>query len=98
MFEQPGDQQIAPDEDATTGEGTAADPQQGGDADAQQGGDADAQQVADAVDQQAQESSGTAAEGEPEVPDDASQKIREAQEHIERLNMDEQRSQAKRVM
>ena len=82
MFEQPGDQQIAPDEDATPGEGT----------------DADAQQVAEAVDQQAQESSGTAAEAEPEVPDDASQKIREAQEHIDRLNMDEQRSQAKRVM
>lgn len=82
MFEQPGDQQIAPDEDATPAEGT----------------DADAGQFADAVDQQAQQSSGTAAEAEPEVPDDASQKIREAQEHIDRLNMDEQRSQAKRAM
>ena len=80
MFEQPGDQQIAPNEDASPGEG------------------ADAEQFADAVDQQAQQSDGTAAEAAPEVPDDASQKIREAQEHIDRLNMDEQRSQAKRVM
>lgn len=83
MFEQPGDQQVEPTEDATAG---------------QPGEGADEQQFAAAVDQQAQESSGTAAEAEPEVPDDASRKIQEAQEHIDRLNMDEQRSQAKRAI
>ena len=82
MFEQPGDQQIAPNEDATPGEGS----------------DPNAEQFADAVDQQAQESSGTAAEAEPEVPDDASEKMREAQEHIGRLNMDEQRNRAKKAI
>ena len=85
MFEQPGDQQVDPTEDATAGaEGAGADPA--------------AQEVAAAVDQQAQESSGTAAESEPEVPDDASEKIAAAQQHIDNLNMDEQRSAAKRAI
>jgi hypothetical protein len=55
-------------------------------------------EVADAVDQQAAESSGTAAEQEPEVPDDASAKIAAAQEHIDNLNMDEEREAAKRAI
>lgn len=53
--------------------------------------------VASAVDQQAAESSGTSAEDEPEVPDDASQTIAAAQEHINKLNMDDQRSAAERA-
>lgn len=53
--------------------------------------------IASAVDQQAAESSGTAAEAEPEVPDDASQKIAAAQDHINRLNMDNERDAAKRT-
>ena len=56
------------------------------------------EQFAAAVDQQAAESSGTAAEGAPEVPDDASRKIAAAQEHIDNLNMDQQREAAKRAM
>ena len=83
MFEQPGDQQVDPAEDATT---------------ADEGPGADDEQFADAVDQQAQDSSGTAAEDEPEVPDDASQKMAAAQQHIDNLNMDEQRSQAKKAI
>ena len=71
-----------------------ADPQ------AAEGGERDQgdEQVAAAVDQQASESSGAAAEGAPEVPDDAGQKIAAAQEHIDRLNMDQQREAAKRAM
>ena len=55
-------------------------------------------QVAAAVDQQAQQSSGTAAEAAPEVPDDAGQTIKRAQEHIDNLNMDQERAAAKRAM
>lgn len=53
--------------------------------------------VASAVDQQAAESSGTSAEDEPEVPDDASQTIAAAQQHIDKLNMDDQRQAAERA-
>jgi hypothetical protein len=64
------------------------------------GADADGadSQVAAAVDEQAAESSGAAAEQEPEVPDDASATIARAQEHIENLDMDEEREAAKRAM
>ena len=54
--------------------------------------------IAAAVDEQAAQSSGSAAEGEPEVPDDASAKIAAAQEHIDKLNMDEEREAAKKAM
>ncbi|HEV2787686.1 MAG TPA: hypothetical protein VGV67_14910 [Solirubrobacteraceae bacterium] len=92
MFEQPGDQQVDPTEEATTGdEGPAAEGSAG-----EESGE-DTEQVAAAVDEQAQESSGSAAEGAPEVPDDASQTIAAAQEHIDSLNMDEQRSAAKKA-
>jgi hypothetical protein len=60
--------------------------------------DAGADEVAAAVDEQAAQSSGSAAEGEPEVPDDASAKIKAAQEHIDNLNMDEEREAAKKAM
>lgn len=53
--------------------------------------------VASAVDQQAAASSGTAAEAEPEVPDDASEKIAAAQDHINRLNMEGERQAAERT-
>lgn len=59
------------------------------------GGDAD---LAAAVDAQAASSSGTAAETAPEVPDDASAKIAAAQQHIDSLDMDEERAAAKRAM
>ncbi len=54
--------------------------------------------VVDAVDQQAAASDGSAAAGEPEVPDDASAKIAAAQEHINKLDMDEERAAAKKAM
>ena len=53
--------------------------------------------VASAVDEQAAESSGTSAEAEPEVPDDASETIAAAQQHINKLNMDEERQAAERA-
>ncbi len=62
---------------------------------AEESGDAG---IAEAVDIQAGVSDGTAAEAEPEVPDDASETIRAAQEHIDNLNMDEEREAAKRAM
>ena len=55
-------------------------------------------ELADAVDEQAAASSGTAAEAAPEVPDDASSTIARAQEHIDNLDMDEERAAAKRAM
>lgn len=55
-------------------------------------------EIAAAVDQQAEQSSGSAAEAAPEVPDDASEKIAAAQEHIDKLNMDREREAAKRAM
>lgn len=70
-----------------------ADPQAGA-----EGADAGDEQVADAVDQQAAESGGTSAEEEPEVPDDASQKMAAAKEHIDNLNMDQEREAAKRTI
>jgi hypothetical protein len=65
-----------------------------------EGAEADAADtdLAAAVDEQAAASSGTAAEAEPEVPSDASDKIARAQEHIDNLNMDEERAAAKRAM
>jgi len=55
------------------------------------------QAVASAVDQQAAQSDGSAAEAEPEVPDDASAKIAAAQQHIDNLNMDAEREAAERT-
>jgi hypothetical protein len=60
--------------------------------------DAGDENIAAAVDQQAAESSGAAAESAPEVPDDASAKIAAAQEHIDNLNMDEEREAAKKAI
>ena len=62
------------------------------------GGDTGDSEIAAAVDEQAAQSSGTAAEAEPEVPDDASAKIQAAQEHIDNLNMDEEREAAKKAI
>lgn len=53
--------------------------------------------VVDAVDQQAAASDGTAAEAEPEVPDDASSTIARAQDHINKLDMDSERAAAKKA-
>jgi hypothetical protein len=85
MFEEQVDEQVeAADDSATDVEGAGADT-----------GDSD---LAAAVDQQAAASDGTAAEAEPEVPDDASDTIARAQEHIDSLNMDEERAAAKRAI
>jgi hypothetical protein len=62
------------------------------------GADSGDSDVAAAVDEQAAQSSGSAGEGEPEVPDDASAKIAAAQEHIDNLNMDEEREAAKKAI
>ena len=59
--------------------------------------DADTAATADAVDQQAAASDGTAAEQEPEVPDDSSEKIKTAQEHINKLDMDQERNAAEQA-
>ncbi len=52
------------------------------------------QEVAAAVDAQADESSGAAAEQEPEVPDDARETIARAQDHIDNLDMTQERKAA----
>lgn len=54
-------------------------------------------EVASAVDRQAATSSGKAAEQEPEVPAGASEAIRRAEEHIDKLDMDEEREAAERT-
>jgi hypothetical protein len=85
MFEEQVDQPVEAAEDTSAEvEGTSAD-----------AGDAG---LAAAVDQQAAVSDGAAAEAAPEVPDDASARISAAQEHIDNLNMEEERAAAKRVM
>ena len=83
------DETVEPAEDETTAEAEGAEETEADSADSE---------VAAAVDQQAAESAGTAAEQEPEVPDDASEKIAAAQEHIDNLNMDAEREAAKRAM
>ncbi|HWC26026.1 MAG TPA: hypothetical protein VG474_05520 [Solirubrobacteraceae bacterium] len=54
-------------------------------------------EMASAVDEQAAQSSGTSAESEPEVPDDARETIERAQQHIDNLNMDQEREASKRA-
>lgn len=54
--------------------------------------------MVDAVDQQAAASDGSASEAEPEVPDDASDTIKAAQAHIGNLDMDQQRTAAKKAI
>jgi hypothetical protein len=83
------DETVEPAGEETTAEAEGAEATEADSADSE---------VAAAVDQQAAESPGTAAEQEPEVPDDASAKIAAAQEHIDNLNMDEEREAAKRAM
>jgi len=74
-----------------TAEDTTADTEGAADDDA---AGSDAAANADAMDQQAATSEGTAAEEEPEVPDDSSDTIRAAQEHINTLDMDQERNAA----
>ena len=69
------------------------------DADADAGAD-DAAAAADADDVGRQASQGGAGETvlkQPEVPDDANDKIAAAQEHINKLNMDAEREAAERA-
>jgi hypothetical protein len=74
---------------------TSEEPQAGAE---DSGADSGDSEIAAAVDEQAAQASGTAAEAAPEVPDDASAKIAAAQEHIDNLNMDEEREAAKKAM
>ncbi len=60
-------------------------------------GAGDDEGMANAVDMQAAESSGSTALKEPEVPDDAQDKIAAAQEHINKLDMDAEREAAERA-
>ncbi len=78
-----------------TAEDTTADTEGAADDDDAAGSDAAAN--ADAMDQQAATSEGTAAEEEPEVPDDSSDTIRAAQEHINTLDMDRERTAAEQA-
>ena len=77
-----------------TAEDTTADTEGAADDDA---AGSDAAANADAMDQQAATSEGTAAEEEPEVPDDSSDTIRAAQEHINTLDMDQERNAAEQA-
>jgi|GEM_PF-2780261 len=81
------DEQVDQEAEATEEEPTAGAEESSGDSD-----------LVAAVDEQAAQSSGTAAEAEPEVPDDASAKIQAAQKHIDNLNMDEEREAAKKAI
>lgn len=54
-------------------------------------------EVAAAVDEQAAASDGSAAEAEPEVPNDASDTIARAQSHLNKLDMDSERAAAKKA-
>jgi hypothetical protein len=60
--------------------------------------DAGDDDLAATVDEQAATSDGSAAEAAPEVPDDASAKIKAAQEHIDSLDMDQERAAAKKAI
>ena len=60
-------------------------------------GSGDDEGMANAVAMQAAESSGSTALKEPEVPDDAQDKIAAAQEHINKLDMDAEREAAERA-
>ena len=85
--------------DAGGAEGAAAEgaDDTAAEADADDGAAAEDSETADAVDMQA--SPGGAGETvlqQPEVPDDANAKIAAAQEHINSLNMDEERKAAER--
>jgi hypothetical protein len=91
------DESVEPAADETTAEAEGAEEAEAEGAEEAEADAADSD-LAAAVDQQAAESSGTAAEQEPEVPDDASQKIAAAQEHIDKLNMDAEREAAKRAI
>ena len=77
-----------------TAEDTPADTEGAADDDA---AGSDAAANADAMDQQAATSDGTTAEEEPEVPDDSSDTIRAAQEHINTLDMDQERNAAEQA-
>ena len=77
-----------------TAEDTTADTEGAADDDA---AGSDAAANADAMDQQAATSEGTAAEEEPEVPDDSSDTIKAAQEHINTLDMDQERNAAEQA-
>lgn len=100
------DEQSEQTDDAVepTAEDATTDPEAGAGADAvsddtaEEGASAEDAETADAVDSQA--SPGGAGETvlrQPEVPDDANDKIAAAQEHINNLNMDKEREAAERA-
>jgi hypothetical protein len=88
MWDEQTDEAVEPTAEDTTAEDTTADAE----------GSAPAAAV-DPADQQGADSSGAiAAESAPEVPDDARETIARAQEHINSLNMDEEREAAERTI
>ncbi len=79
-----------------TAEDTTADAEASADAD--DGASAEDAETAEAVDMQAaQGGAGETVLAQPEVPDDANDKIAAAQEHINSLNMDAEREAAERA-
>ena len=69
----------------------AGDASAAGAEDEQTAASAEDEQVASAVDDQASQSAGAAAEEEPEVPGDARDTIARAEQHLQGVDMDEQR-------
>jgi hypothetical protein len=70
---------------------------EGTDEAAAEGPSAGDEDTAAAVDMSAAQSAGSPVLAEPEVPDDANDKIAAAQEHINKLNMDAEREAAERA-
>jgi hypothetical protein len=99
MFEDQVDEQVeAADDSAADVEDASPDTGDSATDVEDAGPDTGDDELAAAVDDQAAASDGSAAVSAPEVPDDASEKIARAQEHIDNLNMDEERAAAKRAI
>ncbi|MEA2195496.1 MAG: hypothetical protein QOG42_1930 [Solirubrobacteraceae bacterium] len=79
------------------GADAAADDDSAADDSADDGASDEDAQTAAAVDMSAAQSAGSTVLAEPEVPDDANDKILAAQEHINSLNMDEERDAAEKA-
>ena len=93
MLDDETDEAVEPTADDTSAEGDA-----GADAVSDDAGSSEDAETADAVDAQA--SPGGAGETvlkQPEVPDDANDKLAAAQAHINKLDMDEERDAAERA-
>ena len=88
---------VEPDAEATTDEPEAAAADDSADDSAAEGASADEAEAAEPVDVPTGGGADEAVLQAPEVPDDANEKISAAQEHINSLNMDEERDAAERA-